>query len=120
MVNTDEHTVSSPYYPRNYTPNLHCSVTLSTEEGFTILLQVTHLQMQAKQRAKCGDYLKISDTADESPRICGSFNQHVGINKTNEVISHLSSIYLDYNRGGGGFSNNIWEFGTLIVAMTNL
>ena len=77
MVQGDKMSVRSPYYPDVYVPNIHCTVTLTADEGTTILLKISKLNLQAARVGVCLDYLLIEGAMEEPTYLCDVYREEV-------------------------------------------
>lgn len=64
--------ISSPNYPKSYSHNAQCEWKISVNEGSTIEIIFTDLDMEQQSECKY-DYLEIFDGTDASQRSFGKF-----------------------------------------------
>ncbi|KAK2141650.1 hypothetical protein LSH36_1061g00015 [Paralvinella palmiformis] len=105
MVQGDKMSVRSPYYPDVYVPNIHCTVTLTADEGTTILLKISKLNLQAARVGVCLDYLLIEGAMEEPTYLCDVYREECDSPLVYQSLSSNLTLtfHSDFADEGSGF-----------------
>lgn len=96
--------ISSPSYPNSYAHNAQCEWRISVNEGSTIEIIFTDLDMETQSDCKY-DYLEIFDGADASTRSFGKFCSSENHPMHIETVRNHAMIRMntDESHAGRGF-----------------
>lgn len=92
IIKATNGTFFSPNFPLNYPPSKNCVWQVEADEGYQIIVNFTHFNVEGMKTECAYDYVLIEDEEGGEERYCGDYTQPLVYTSTsNRIKAHFVS-----------------------------